>query len=48
MGNDAETTKKREELKGVYKSPNWAKKVDGMKDTQVVAIYLNLKAQKKL
>jgi len=38
----------REQLKGVYKNPTWANKVDKMSEDQVIAIYLRLKAQGKL
>lgn len=38
----------RELLKGVYKNPTWAKKVDRMSDDQVIAIYKRLKEQGKL
>lgn len=41
-------TKEREALKAVYSNPNWATKVKEMTDTQVVAVYLRLKAQNKL
>lgn len=38
----------REQLKGVYKNPTWARKVDKMSDEQVIAIFQRLKAQGKL
>lgn len=38
----------REQLKGVYKNPAWAKKVDKMRDDQVIAIFKRLQAQGKL
>lgn len=38
----------REQLKKVYPSKTWARKVDKMTDDQVVAIYLRLKSQNKL
>lgn len=42
------TTKEREALKSVYPGKNWAAKVDGWSDEQVVAVYKRLKAQGKL
>ena len=38
----------REALKAVYKSRAWRAKVNKMPDQQVIAIYLNLKSQKKV
>lgn len=48
MGSDAEMTAKREKVKGAYKGDAWVTKVSKMDDAQVTAIYLRLKAQKKL
>jgi hypothetical protein len=39
---------KREALKGAYSGDKWAKKVDGMSDSQVTAMYLRLKGQGKV
>ncbi len=44
MANDIE----REKVKRAYSSPNWEEKVDGMSDTQVMAIYKRLLDQKKI
>lgn len=38
----------RELLKQAYPSPKWAKKVDKMSESQVVAVLMRLKAQGKL
>ena len=38
----------REELKRVYPSKKWAAKVDKMTESQVVAVYMRLKAQGKI
>lgn len=38
----------RAALKAVYPGRKWARKVDGMSDSQVQAIYLRLKSQGKL
>lgn len=40
--------KERELLKTVYPSKKWATKVDKMSDSQVVAVYMRLRAQGKL
>lgn len=40
--------KERQALLKVYKNPRWVDKVKKMKDAQVVAIYLRLKAQNKI
>lgn len=40
--------KEREALKSVYNSDTWAKKVNKMSDSQVIAVYLRLKSQGKL
>ena len=39
---------KREVLKRLYRSDKWARRVDGMTDDQVTAIYLRLKSQGKI
>jgi hypothetical protein len=39
------TNKERDLLKRAYPNPQWAKKVDEMSDSQVVAVYMRLKAQ---
>jgi hypothetical protein len=38
----------REQLKTVYNSKAWARKVDNMPEAQVIAIFKRLKAQGKL
>ena len=38
----------RELLKKAYPNKKWAEKVDSMTDTQVVAVYMRLKQQKKI
>jgi hypothetical protein len=37
----------REQLKGKYCSPKWAKRVDNMPDSQVTAILMRLRRQYK-
>lgn len=44
MGGNAE----REALKKAYPSKKWAQQVDKMTESQVVAIYMRLRAQSKL
>lgn len=41
-------SKEREAILQVYKSDSWAYKVSKMSDSQVVAIYIRLKAEGKL
>ena len=38
----------REELKKAYSSDSWQKKVEGMSDSQVIAIYKRLKGVGKI
>lgn len=38
----------REALKGAFPSQKWLEKVNNMSDSQVVAVYFNLKQQNKL
>lgn len=38
----------RELLKKAYPSKKWAEKVDKMSDSQVVAVFMRLKAQRKV
>ena len=38
----------REAVKGAYKNPTWARRVNQWSDDQVVAVYLRLKKQKKI
>lgn len=42
------TTQEREAVKKIGKSDKWKTKVDKMSDAQVMAIYLRLKAERKL
>ena len=42
------TQKERELLKTAYPGPTWAKKVDKMSDSQVIAVLRRLQAQKKI
>jgi len=44
MGGNVE----REQLKKVYPSKTWAKKVDNMSDQQITAIYIRLQSERKL
>lgn len=44
MGNNAE----RELLKKAYPNKQWARRVDNMSDSQVVAVYMRLKLQGKV
>lgn len=44
----ATTMNKREALKGAYPGPKWQAKVAKMSESQVTAIYLNLKQQGKV
>lgn len=44
----ATTQQKREALKGAYPGSSWIQKVTKMSETQVVAVYLNLKKQGKV
>lgn len=41
-------TKEREAVKQAYPSRKWSTKVDKMDDGQVFALYMRLKAQKKI
>ena len=38
----------REQLKRAYPSKKWADKVNAMREDQVAAVYIRLKAQNKL
>lgn len=38
----------REAVKGAYRGPGWAAKVNRMDDAQVIAVYLRLKSQNKI
>lgn len=42
------TFQMREALKGVYKSKAWAIKVDKMPESQVYAVFMNLRKQNKV
>lgn len=44
----ASATQKREALKGAYPGPAWQQKVAKMPESQVTAVYLNLKSQGKV
>jgi hypothetical protein len=44
--NDIE--KKREALIAVYPGPKWHRKVIAMSESQVIAVYMRLKAQGKV
>lgn len=48
MSDDEDMMTKREKVKGAYSGDRWLDKVKKMSDVQVTAIYLRLKAQKKL
>lgn len=41
-------TKEREAVQKLARSDNFKNKVDKMSDTQIIAIYLRLKAERKL
>lgn len=41
-------SRKREALFAVYPSKKWSDKVKAMSDSQVIAVYLRLKAQGKI
>lgn len=43
-----DTSRKREALIGAYPSKKWKDKVIAMSETQVIAVYLRLKAQGKI
>lgn len=42
------TNAKRQQLKQVYSTPTWARKVDRMSDGQVIAIFMRLRREGKL
>lgn len=42
------TVKEREAVKRLGQSSTWSEKVDKMSDTQVIAIYLRLRSERKL
>ena len=46
--DSASNLKEREAVKQIGTSEGWRGRVDAMSDTQVMAIYLRLKAEKKL
>ena len=39
---------KREAVKSVYPSPNWARKVNNMSESQVVAVFMRLQRDGKI
>jgi hypothetical protein len=42
------TVKEREAVKRLGRTSSWSEKVDKMSDTQVLAIYLRLRSERKL